>query len=61
MSDQPKPTKEEVDFACLSFRHDFGLLSAKEADGVRDEAQEWLRAWLTVLDMTATPTPEKEG
>ena len=39
------PTHREVDEACMSYRHDFGLLSIADANIVRFEAQEWLKAW----------------
>ena len=29
---------------CLSFRHDFGLLSAELQEGINFQAKEWLRA-----------------
>jgi hypothetical protein len=41
-----KPTPQQISSACLSFRHDFGLLSPEEKNRVRFEATEWLHAWL---------------
>jgi len=45
--DQPcwMPTPEQINSACLSFRHDFGLLNDDERAAIRFEAREWLRAW----------------
>lgn len=37
-------TEKEVDDACLSFRHDFGLMSEKEQDAMRFQAKEWFRS-----------------
>lgn len=44
--DRCEPTNKQVDSACLSYRHDFGLLTEDERKQVRFEAREWLRAWL---------------
>ena len=33
-----------IDNVCLSYRHDFGLLSEDEQDKVRLECKEWMRA-----------------
>ena len=33
-----------IDNVCISYRHDFGLLSEQEKDKVRFECKEWLRA-----------------
>lgn len=41
-----EPTDAQVRSACLSYRHDFGLLSVAEAAALKIEAREWLRAWL---------------
>lgn len=40
-----KPTPAQLESACLSFRHDYGLLSDDERKGVRFEALQWLTAW----------------
>jgi soluble cytochrome b562 len=34
-------THEQIDSACLSYRHDFGLLSVAEQDEIRFQATEW--------------------
>jgi len=39
-------TEEQVDSACLSYRHDFGLLPEGDRNQLRFEAREWLHAWL---------------
>jgi hypothetical protein len=36
--------KTDIDNICLSYRHDFGLLSDKEKENVRFQCQEWIRA-----------------
>ena len=43
-----EPTRRQIDEACMSYRHDFGLLSIADADVVRFQAREWLRAWQKV-------------
>jgi hypothetical protein len=40
-----EPTPQNVDSACLSVRHDFGLLGDGERKLLRLEAIEWLNAW----------------
>jgi hypothetical protein len=37
-------TDEQIDSACLSYRHDFGLLSVSEQDYIRFQAMEWAAA-----------------
>lgn len=48
----PQQTQEErvLDSVCLSFRHDFGLLSEEERNRIRFQAKEWLYAWRKHLD-----------
>lgn len=40
-----EPTQAQVDSACLSFSHDFGLLAEGERNQLRFMAREWLTAW----------------
>lgn len=40
-----KPTAREIDSACMSFRHDFGLMDQEQKDRLRWQAYEWLHAW----------------
>lgn len=40
-----EPSDEQVASACLSYRHDFGLISEKDRAALMFEAREWLRAW----------------
>jgi hypothetical protein len=40
-----KPTPAQIDSACLSYRHDYGLLLEPERAKLRFQALEWLRAW----------------
>jgi hypothetical protein len=37
-------THEQIDSACLSYRHDFGLLSVAQQDYIRFQATEWAAA-----------------
>ena len=34
-------THEQIDSACMNYRHDFGLLSVAEQDEIRFQATEW--------------------
>jgi hypothetical protein len=45
-----EPTISEINDACLSYRHDFGLLSEDEKKKLRFIAKEWLIAWGKVFD-----------
>lgn len=45
------PTNAEIDSACLSFRHDFGLMGIEDANRMRWTASEWLRSWRAVEEM----------
>lgn len=39
------PTDAQINSACLSYRHDFGLMNKRDQDNLRFEANEWLIAW----------------
>jgi hypothetical protein len=39
------PTDNQVASACLSYRHDFGLMDKPARDGLMWQAKEWLHAW----------------
>lgn len=41
-----EPTEKQIDSACLSFRHDFGLMNDREKQKLRFQAREWLIAWM---------------
>lgn len=45
--DFPAPTDEAAYWACVGFRHDFGLLPDADAQRVRAEGLAWLAAWRT--------------
>lgn len=47
-----KPTPGQIGSACLSYRHDFGLLPPAEKDKVMSQAKWWLEAWLKELPKT---------
>jgi hypothetical protein len=40
-----EPTEAQINSACLSFRHDYGLLDDHDRERLRFVAVEWLRAW----------------
>jgi hypothetical protein len=42
--EKQEPTDEQIDSACLSYRHDFGLLSVGVQDYIRFQAREWAAA-----------------
>lgn len=44
------PTASEIDSVCLSYRHDFGLLSPTDQSLTRFQAVEWLHAWRKELN-----------
>ena len=44
-----EPSNEDVFNACMSYRHDFGLLDSNEQARVRDYALRWLHAWRKTL------------
>ena len=47
------PTPEQVADACLSFRHDYGLMPKVDRARLAWEATEWLRAWQKTFACTA--------
>jgi NTP pyrophosphatase (non-canonical NTP hydrolase) len=47
-----EPTPAQTASACMSYRHDFGLLDSKERTMVSLDAKEWLRAWLREMPRT---------
>jgi hypothetical protein len=48
-----EPTDAEVHSACLSYRHDFGLLPDRDRRAVEYAARSWLKAWLREMPKTA--------
>lgn len=48
------PTPQQVYSACLSYRHDFGLLDPVQRDTLMIEAQMWLKAWRKEFNVSAT-------
>lgn len=40
-----QPTDAEINSACFSYRHDYGLLSEDEKKRIRFQAKEWLHVW----------------
>ena len=40
-----KPTEAQINSACLSYRHDYGLMLEPDRARLRFQALEWLRAW----------------
>lgn len=47
-----EPTVAQTASACLSFRHDFGLLQPEERRTTMFIAREWLRAWMKEMPKT---------
>ena len=47
-------TIAQIDSACLSFRHDFGLMDHQERNAIRHQASMWQQAWAKV--QSAAPT-----
>lgn len=39
-------TDKQIDSACMSYRHDYGLLDEKKREDVRMAAKYWLEAWM---------------
>jgi hypothetical protein len=39
------PTDDQIESACLSYRHDFGLLELAEQSKIKYAGLEWLLAW----------------
>lgn len=50
------PTPEQIDAACLSYAHDFGLKDEQSRSMMRFRAREWLLAWQKVGDQQQ-PSP----
>lgn len=44
-----EPTRAQVFDACLSYRHDFGIMDKEKAMSLQYEAMEWLRCWRKAL------------
>lgn len=40
-----KPTEAQINSACLSYRHDYGLMLEPDRAMLRFQALEWLYAW----------------
>ena len=52
------PSSVEIDDACLSYDHSYGLMDAEKRDRLRHQATEWLRAWGKTLEERARPNVE---
>lgn len=39
-------TRSQIDSACMSYRHDFGLFEAEKRNSLRNDARHWLEAWM---------------
>lgn len=46
------PTAAQTASACMSYRHDFGLLEPEERQMTMFKAKEWLRAWMREMPKT---------
>ena len=49
-----EPTIEEINQACLNYRHDFGVLGDEEKIRIAQEAKRWLVAWMNVVETAKT-------
>jgi len=61
-------TEAQINSACLSYRHDFGLLDEHDKERLRFVAKEWLHAWRKEFDplapalkVSASPAPAASG
>lgn len=46
------PTDAQTESACMSYRHDFGLLEPEERRMTMFKGREWLRAWMREMPRT---------
>lgn len=53
------PTLDQIDAACLSFRHDFGMVGAVERRHTQLKAIEWLQAWRAALPQDTAQDEEE--
>ena len=42
---EPQPSRSELHSACLSFRHDYGVMDEDARESLRQSASEWYRCW----------------
>lgn len=50
-----EPTDAQTASACMSYRHDFGLMDEGNKASTMFIAREWLRAWRKALDVRPAP------
>lgn len=55
-----KPTDAQINSACLSYRHDFGLMTKRNQDDLRFQANEWLIAWQKETRILPTLEPQPD-
>ena len=55
------PTFAQLNSACMSYRHDFGLMSDEEQERLRWLAKEWLHAWRKEAAFAAAPKEAPAG
>ena len=55
-----KPTDAQINSACLSYRHDFGLMTKRDQDNLRFQANEWLIAWQKEARILAALEPQPD-
>lgn len=56
-----EPTGTEIADACLSYRHDFGLMDGPERVALMHQAREWLHAWRKTMMPPPPPAQKGEG
>lgn len=55
------PTEAQTASACMSYRHDFGLMGEDQRKQLMWEAKEWLRAWQKELEAPTTIIAEAQA
>ena len=57
---ESKPTDHQIFDACMSVRHDYGLMGPIEREKLRFEALEWFRAWEKAIYEPSGPPQRKQ-
>ena len=55
-----EPTPQQVNSACLSYDHSFGLMDEDQKERLRNQAKKWLHAWKKELDLSEHPADDDE-
>jgi hypothetical protein len=54
---EDEPTVEQVNDACLSYAHDYGLMNREDREKLSWQAKWWLHAWRKTLARAALQEP----